>query len=773
MRALFATTFALALALVLAACDPEATTPLNVTLPAAPRLQDVLYAPQATPTTKGLAFLPADTSVTVVVQSVASIIDVVGMARAFDKGGEPYDHAIAALSSWAAGVAIDDAAGLSAAGLDIAAPWGAAWLDLKPNAESDRRDHGVTVVFGPVRDEAKLVARLRASVAERDKKLIDEPLGEGRWYRSNEDDAERALVVRDGTALFVKGARAADAAKVIASLTDEASLRPAFDADVARLAFGRRAIAYVRPRSWIARAIAFLEAEHATTSARFERVAKDLAELEGKDDPNDDEREELTRLRRRMTDKEHDLAFPTKRIAALKQLDASASAIAVGFDATLTTIRAKAFVATSTPILRPMAAPLLATLRGAQRSLGAIELSVEPAYLRELLVVGVGAHEVARVERALREAGIDVDAEALSSSDGRVALMASERRGKPFGVLSLGIGDDAKAQALLQRWLASEQAKRAIEDKTLRVDDDGKSLTWLVADQPLYRVSLRAGSLVLTRGVDAGTLPEPGSWWLAAEKDPLIAPLADLDAHGVVTLDARYADQFSLPRAWAGRAGFPFRGFDRTDFNALLMPASEFGLMGVFGRSRPDDEEQKRIERLRKKKSEILGEIETLKRRQSIARDTGGKRLITALGTSVARIEVVEGGVNLYGAQRIDEPNLATIGEWALWSLVDGSSASPTGRELIKLDKQLAAVERALDKALESAMSHAVPDVLTFGAGFGAGDRGVFAFENPDMSSVGRAGGRAEAMGGFRSGAGVGSSGAVRAGATKAPSSDD
>ncbi len=681
-------------------CGPDGPpATLVAAAPKGPTTQQALY-PASQPVlarSEGARFLPKDTPVVLAVADLPALVQAAGMARAFERGGEPYDQVIAATSSWVAGVSVDDVTALAGAGIDPAAVWSAAWFELSPPEDEARRmfrpPFDTRVVFGPVRDEAKLRARLEASAKERKLALIVEPLGQGTLYRTKDEAPERLLVIREGIAYFIRadeGDAARRLAETIATTAPADSLReaPAFAAHLAALAFGPHAAVFVQPQAIIRRAIAGLEREHEALRRSFERLEEQVEEQVK--DPDHDEAT-LARHRRRLAQKEQELASPKKRAAALEGLAGAITGISAGVELGMTGLRAKAHIgfAEGKVPLAKSEAPLPATLGGSDAPLAGLALRMDAAYLRELMVMASSEPTVRRIETELWRVGVDVDEALRGLFDGRVAL--SRSGGDPGGwTLSLGISDEARAKAMLKAWSEGEDAAELREAEQLVSTDTGLSLRVAAEAKPHVMLAIGGDRIVVAtsdEGLAAARADASGDgWWLAQAADPLVARLADVRADGFAVVDARHADAFEMPTPWRMSRGSlamfgKLGGFDR------------FAFGGMFGFSNSE-----RAKKLRKQRDEIRGDIASLEERQAIARRTGSDRLLTALGTSVAWLEATPNGITLYGGQIIDENEVAALGEWAVWSIVDSSNASPTAREIAKLQKRLEAIEERIDE---------------------------------------------------------------------------
>lgn len=441
------------------------------------------------------------------------------------------------------------------------------------------------------------------------------------------------VVVRNELAYFVHSndCQGAVAARVADTRANKGlAARPAFKRHLERLAFGAHAAAYVQPSAW----------KPWTKGAAFDRLVDDYRG-----------RAELSKKIKRTL---------AARSRAVQRIAKAIDGIAVGVQIDPGGVRFKAFIAGGDELIAARSDRWPRIDRDEPRF--AFEATVDPALFRELFALL--SRDPVDAEIELLDVDLSVEKDILPRLDGRIRV-----RSRPSSVaLRLGLRDAVEARAFLRSWVERRRAKPPRSTRVLTVSLDERMLHI----RPDLWLSIEGDELVVVRRDKSIAHSEPG-----ALPDPLVASLARIDRpDAVLVLDTRLAADI-VERA---REPFP---------NSML----RFGHHRFFTR----DEFFSDFERFSGPRSAKHGELvqqgRSLANRQAIERETGGERLLTALGESVLSMRVVEGGVMVHGVQRLDEDDLGTLAEHIIWSFADSAATSDTGRQLAELKRDILALE--------------------------------------------------------------------------------
>ena len=558
---------------------------------------------------------------------------------------------------------------------DLASPWGISEITGEP------------IAFGRVADATALRARLG-----RDRKLVENELGPGRYIELGKDEDERGLWLVGDVAFMLRGpyGRAKKQAEQLAAVTADTSLaqHAEFQRAGKGLGFGGPVGAYVG----LAAEKPSAEGDVGLLERRYEQLAEWIEKLAG-----DEDAAKVAEVRERLSHRDEEIAAAKKRAEALAAIP-PLHGVALGLDVDTTTFRGKAFLPLGDGVAKQVfgEAALPVDPKATAKPPKADEhwrLSLTPAAALEIATRTLGSTELRALERWLKE--VRPDAPALvdwlsgATSRGRYTV-----DGRTAFRLELGVRPDLAPQL------------RALRESVKPVDEEGK----LIAVEG-DRIHLRLGpDERWIRSYEGGvviasheSLLDVASPRLSEDPRRQVAALALLPS-GDGLLLAHFEPRIGRPQFW---------GDSLSAFSSMGI----LGLMGSSSSGRATSEEAAKLEkkrkRLEKRRAKVRAELETLRRRQRIASSSGLAQTVTALGDTAAVVEPGPDGVTFFFAQRIAELDLSALSEHAVYTLVESSSQSETAQQIRRLEKKLESIDEALME---------MPSVLfgSFGGGPGS-----------------------------------------------------
>ncbi|MCA9625367.1 MAG: hypothetical protein KC731_40370, partial [Myxococcales bacterium] len=561
-------------------CDPGPPLAAERAEVSTPTVAEVLYPAVATPLFAHAAFrhLPADLKWVVVVDLPAALT-ASGLGKTFASGGEPYDQAVEALSLHGLGLGLETLAEVGDAGFDLASPWGISEITGEP------------IAFGRVADATALRARLG-----RDRKLVENELGPGRYIELREDEDERGLWLVGDVAFMLRGpyGRAKKQAEQLAAVTADTSLaqHADFQRAVKGLRFGRHAAAYVG----LADQKLSAEVDVRLLEHRYEQLAEWIEKLAG-----DEDAAKVAEVRERLSHRDEEIAAAKKRAEALAAIP-PLHGVALGLDVDTTTFRGKAFLPLGDGVAKQVfgEAALPVDPKATAKPPKADEhwrLSLTPAAALEIATRTLGSTELRALERWLKE--VRPDAPALvdwlsgATSRGRYTV-----DGRTAFRLELGVRPELAPQL------------RALRESVKPVDEEGK----LIAVEG-DRIHLRLGpDERWIRSYEGGvviasheSLLDVASPRLSEDPRRQVAALALLPSSVSGARDglllAHFEPRFGRPQFW---------GDSLSAFSSMGI----LGLMGSSSSGRATSEEaaalEKKRKRLEKRRAKVRAELETL-----------------------------------------------------------------------------------------------------------------------------------------------------------------
>ena len=665
----------------LGACDEGPVQTASVSAIATPDVADVLYPTRdgSLLVHDGMSHLPADTA-WVVVADVPALLAVAPFGDLLAADAEPYDEIIEAASVHAAGVVLGrEVEHLRTAGLDLSSPWGMASID------------GSVVLFGKVSDGEALRARVHKRAKKEKVELTQEDLGEGTLLTV---ERSHALWLVDGLAYLIQGpwGRGQKVARRLAETPEDKSLasQPHFVSARDRVGFGEHAAAYVS----LTNELKALSLKHdvAYLENRYDELEKWVKEQRASSGPiDDDTKDKLAEVEARLKHRQAEMARVQARQERVKALPEQIG-IAMGIDVHLATVRGKAFL----PLPDDLARDLFSSTTVASRdrptttsddivepvtTLARWDLRLSPRAALEVAIRTMGTTDARALYRWLGGATAPENDPVLPLLSGAVARSYHEVEGKTHVRLELGLA--AGAGATVRGWLD-------------RVDADAPDVPVVREDDRLHLsrergdvfIEVRNDALVLA-GHESLLGPSPTH---PKDGDPdLVASLGVLpESDGLVSLPAA-----SFISSTTRLFGSPLE--------ELMAPSPmSFAMLGGLGRpsrsssSKEVDEMERKRKRLEKRRAKVRGELATLRSRHRVEARSGRSRLLTALGTSVARVHPETDGVTFFFAQRIAETDMAALAEHAAYALVDSSSESETAQRIRELEEKAEALDEQL-----------------------------------------------------------------------------
>ncbi len=628
-----------------------------------------------------LRLLPPDTLFVMGLGDPLGVMDDLGRERVVARFPQEYGELSAGVRE-ATGHDLLDPGQWPRIGIDPHGPMGFAWLDLGDETFA---------FFVTLTDAAALEAFLTQMSAKDGHPLSAETVGDARILHPPRDP-ELQLVLRSGQAVLVisdeGGPEAIAAARRVAlqdadeSLAAQDGFRGAMDA----LAFGAAGALWLDARRLLETLLAAEEA----APVRWEQQEYDRGRNEGL--PADilaALREQLSEERRWRDE------YEQRRLgqrALLDALVASAGSLTLGVELDARALRLRSVAdLPRTSLLGRLVRPgdgvplLVRALGDVPVYLGTARFDMDAVLDAIELLVAADGGDMAEVRRDFREElGLDFDQDLVAAFDGELGIAFTGGFGAASdpvaffqalgGALVLGVRDEGKARALVERLVAEPDLAQLVA----RTPDGG----WRI-DVPFWRplhLALAGGALILTTDegfVGRARSGAAGPWFAASAGSPVGALLRDDRAAAV------YVADLSVMKLWVGslRAGM---------VAGATAPLPE----PAPGAAEPSAKERQ----IRRTMAELDSAIQERSESMERARTAAMERLIGLIGTTVFVGRVEGDRLASCGAQFVGADSLAGFGEGLVSSIVALARSDEEESALWELRERRWGLERALEE---------------------------------------------------------------------------